>query len=171
MLKKKRKRASPCDLQVREKKSASWSKTTNLHPESNEVLRMSEAEAITDFVGWLRGELKGRFSNAKHVLRGHYATTVDFPALALLALVHCVSDLKKFVWEVSKHALTAVRTLASVVPSRTSLPSRARSPGLEAPSQPSLIMSAGITSHTRVPLSMRFARCGAGLLYAGTPEG
>ena len=55
---------------------ASWSKTINLHPENNEVLRMSEAEAITDFVGWLR-ELKGRFSNAKHVLRGHYATTVD----------------------------------------------------------------------------------------------
>jgi hypothetical protein len=170
MLKKKRKRASPCDLQVREKKSASWSKTTNLHPESNEVLRMSEAEAITAFVEWLR-ELKGRFSNAKHVLRGHYATTVDFPALALLALEHCDYDLKKFVWEGSKHALTAVRTLASVVPSRTSLPSRARSPGLEAPSQPSLIMSTGITSHTRVPLSMRFTRCGAGLLYAGTPEG
>jgi hypothetical protein len=81
------------DLPVREKKSASWSKTTHLHPENNEVRRMSEAEAITDFVEWLL-ELKGRFSNAKHVLRGHYATTVEFPALALLALKHCDYDLQ-----------------------------------------------------------------------------
>jgi hypothetical protein len=41
------------DLPVREKPSASWSKTIHLHPENNEVLKMSEAEAITDFVGWL----------------------------------------------------------------------------------------------------------------------
>jgi hypothetical protein len=95
------------DLPVREKKSASWSKTTHLHPANDEVLCMSEAEAITDFVGWLR-ELKDRFSNAKHVLRGHYATRVDFPALALLAWHHCDYDLQnEFVWEDSKHTLPA----------------------------------------------------------------
>jgi hypothetical protein len=146
------------DLTLREKKSASWSKTINLHPENNEVLRMSEAEAITDFVGWLR-ELKDRLSNAKHVLRGHYATTVDFPALAFLALHRCDYDLHiEFVWEDSKRTLPAAHSGITVVPSRTSLPSRVRSPGLEAPSQSSLRMSAITNSHTGVPLSMRFAR-------------
>ena len=38
------------DLPVREKKSATWSKTIHLHLENAEVRKMSEAEAITDFM-------------------------------------------------------------------------------------------------------------------------
>jgi hypothetical protein len=82
-------------LKIKLKSSKSWAKTINVHPQNTAVDRLTERDAIVATVKFFTG-LKTDFPRArKFVLRGHYATTVDIPAICALALRHCKYDVMK----------------------------------------------------------------------------
>jgi hypothetical protein len=74
------------ELKVKAERSESWANTIDDHPQNKFTDRRTERNAIIELIDFFKNLKKDFPAATRFVLRGHYATTVDIPAICALGL-------------------------------------------------------------------------------------